>query len=90
MEGKIYLFYEECKAAVFTWHGCTIEISLSSEYVLSAVYLAQHVTGTPSAEYTSEETPMSAYANVHTALEQMRVRALCKSKNIPLSPPHTA
>jgi polyribonucleotide 5'-hydroxyl-kinase len=43
-----------------------------------------HVTGTPSTEYISEETPMAAYANVHTALEQMRVRALCKSKGIPL------
>lgn len=30
VDGKIYLFYEECKAAVFTWQGCTIEISLSS------------------------------------------------------------
>ncbi|THG93470.1 hypothetical protein EW026_g7775 [Hermanssonia centrifuga] len=26
-EGKTYLFYEECKAAVFTWQGCTIEMS---------------------------------------------------------------
>ncbi|KAH6918292.1 cleavage/polyadenylation factor ia subunit Clp1p [Coprinopsis sp. MPI-PUGE-AT-0042] len=67
VEGKTYLFALECKAAVFTWHGCTIE-----------------VTGTPSTEYISEETPMSAYANVHTALEQMRVRALCKAKGIPL------
>lgn len=32
VDGKIYLFYEECKAAVFTWQGCTIEISLS--YIL--------------------------------------------------------
>ncbi|KAK7693830.1 Cleavage polyadenylation factor subunit clp1 [Cerrena zonata] len=28
VEGKTYLFYEECKAAVFTWIGCTIEMSL--------------------------------------------------------------
>lgn len=26
VEGKTYLFYEECKAAVFTWQGCTIQI----------------------------------------------------------------
>ncbi|KAH8106888.1 Pre-mRNA cleavage complex II protein Clp1-domain-containing protein [Cristinia sonorae] len=58
VEGKIYLFYEECKAAVFTWQGCTIEISQ------------------PSTEYISEETPMSAYANLHVAFEGMRVRAL--------------
>ena len=29
-EGKSYLFGSECKAAVFTWHGCTIQMSLSS------------------------------------------------------------
>ncbi|KAI6109694.1 hypothetical protein F5141DRAFT_1063872 [Pisolithus sp. B1] len=58
-EGKTYLFGFECKAAVFTWQGCTI-----------------HVTGQPSTEYVSEETPMGAYANLHMAFEQMRVRAL--------------
>jgi polyribonucleotide 5'-hydroxyl-kinase len=26
-EGKQYLFGSECKAAIFTWQGCTIEIS---------------------------------------------------------------
>ncbi|EIM90343.1 Clp1-domain-containing protein [Stereum hirsutum FP-91666 SS1] len=57
-EGKTYLFGKECKAAVFTWQGCTIEMS--------------H----PSTEYVSEETPMYAYANVHIALESLRVRAL--------------
>ncbi|KAI0950043.1 Cleavage polyadenylation factor subunit clp1 [Taiwanofungus camphoratus] len=57
-EGNTYLFALECKAAIYTWQGCTIEISQ------------------PSTEYTSDETPMSAYANVHIALEQMRVRAL--------------
>lgn len=43
------------KAAVFTWNGCTIEVS-----------------GTPSVEYTSDETPMNAYANTHFALERAR------------------
>lgn len=27
-EGRSYLFGSECKAAVFTWHGCTIQMSL--------------------------------------------------------------
>ncbi|KAG2020160.1 cleavage/polyadenylation factor ia subunit Clp1p [Coprinopsis cinerea AmutBmut pab1-1] len=27
VEGKTYLFAMECKAAVFTWNGCTIEMS---------------------------------------------------------------
>jgi hypothetical protein len=25
--GRLYLFGGECKAAVFTWYGCTLEIS---------------------------------------------------------------
>ncbi|OCH84996.1 Clp1-domain-containing protein [Obba rivulosa] len=58
VEGKPYVFGSECKAAVYTWQGCTLEMRQ------------------PSTEYVSEETPMSAYANVHLALEQMRVRAL--------------
>ncbi|KZT09713.1 uncharacterized protein LAESUDRAFT_810681 [Laetiporus sulphureus 93-53] len=65
-EGKTYLFGLECKAAVYTWQGCTIE-----------------VTGRPSTEYVSEETPMNVYANVHLALEQMRVRALCVAHGSP-------
>ncbi|KAF8447839.1 hypothetical protein L210DRAFT_3715673 [Boletus edulis BED1] len=32
-EGKSYLFGSECKAAVFTWHGCTIQMSRSLSYV---------------------------------------------------------
>ncbi|GJE96936.1 Pre-mRNA cleavage complex II protein Clp1-domain-containing protein [Phanerochaete sordida] len=63
VDGKIYLFYEECKAAVFTWQGCTIQ-----------------VTGQPSTEYISEETPMAAYANLHIAFEQMRIRSLDQMK----------
>jgi polyribonucleotide 5'-hydroxyl-kinase len=40
------------------------------------IYFTLHITGHPSTEYVSEETPMAAYANVHIAFEQMRVRAL--------------
>ena len=35
-DGKTYLFYEECKAAIFTWVGCTIEISGNPSYVCKA------------------------------------------------------
>ncbi|KAK7467391.1 Cleavage polyadenylation factor subunit clp1 [Stygiomarasmius scandens] len=28
VEGKPYVFGSECKAAIFTWLGCAIEISL--------------------------------------------------------------
>ncbi|KAI0053854.1 Clp1-domain-containing protein [Auriscalpium vulgare] len=57
-EGKTYLFAHECKAAVFTYQGCTIEMSCI-----------------PSTEYVSDETPMYPYANVHIALEKMRLLA---------------
>jgi polyribonucleotide 5'-hydroxyl-kinase len=30
VEGKTYVFGQECKAAVFTWQGCTIEMSVST------------------------------------------------------------
>lgn len=65
-QGVSYLFGLECKAAVYTWQGCTLQ-----------------VTGRPSTEYVSEETPMVAYMNLHLAFEQMRVRTLSKSRNSP-------
>ncbi|KIJ10513.1 hypothetical protein PAXINDRAFT_177469 [Paxillus involutus ATCC 200175] len=67
-EGKTCIFGLECKAAVFTWQGCTLEI-----------------TGRPSTEYVSEETPMTPYANLHLAFEQMRVRALAALHGSPTS-----
>jgi polyribonucleotide 5'-hydroxyl-kinase len=44
----------------------------------------RHVTGQPSTEYVSEETPMAAYANLHIAFEQMRVRALRDLRGSPV------
>jgi polyribonucleotide 5'-hydroxyl-kinase len=75
-EGKPYVFGAECKAAVFSWKGCTIEISGDFCLHRAIIYFRKHVTGHPSTEYISEETPMAAYANLHIAFEQMRVRAL--------------
>ena len=48
--------------------------------------LALYVTGQPSTEYVSDETPMYAYANVHIALEKMRVRAQCALNGSPPPP----
>ena len=48
------------------------------------VHIFEHVTGTPSTDYVSDETPMNAYANVHLALEKMRVRALSTHRGSPL------
>lgn len=68
VEGKQHVFAGECKAAVYTWKGCSIE-----------------VTGRPSTEYTSDETlPMTAYANLHIAFEQMRVKALAHLRGSPI------
>ncbi|KAJ7827467.1 Pre-mRNA cleavage complex II protein Clp1-domain-containing protein [Mycena olivaceomarginata] len=44
----------------------------------------RHVTGQPSTEYVSEETPMAAYANLHIAFEQMRVRSLRDLRGSPV------
>ena len=46
----------------------------------------EYVTGAPSTDYVSDETPMHAYANVHLALEKMRVRALSSHRGSPLPP----
>jgi len=43
-----------------------------------------YVTGEPSTEYVSSETPMQVYANLHIALEQMRVRALRQIRGSPV------
>lgn len=87
VEGKPYLFGYEARAAIFTWQGCIIE--MSQPFLLHhSMYslLCQHVTGHPSTEYISEETaPMSAYANIHLALEHMRVRALAALHGSPIS-----
>lgn len=45
-----------------------------------------YVTGQPSTEYVSDETPMYAYANVHIALEKMRIRAQCALDGSPQPP----
>lgn len=45
-----------------------------------------HVIGRPSTEYVSEETPMMAYANLHLAFEQMRIRARHAQSGSPARP----
>lgn len=51
--------------AVFTWHGCVINIEGTVE------------------SYTSKETPMMFYLNIHGALENMRTQAAAKEKRGP-------
>ncbi|KAF8511121.1 Pre-mRNA cleavage complex II protein Clp1-domain-containing protein [Hysterangium stoloniferum] len=65
--GKTYIFGSECKAAIFTWQGCVLEMRR------------------PSTEYISEETPMSSYANLHLAFEQMRIKTRRAQRGSPSS-----
>ena len=85
VEAQTYVFGAECKAAVFTWQGCLLEMSpVASVYGIlwrPNFHLPFYVTGRASTEYVSDETPMNAYGNLHIAFEQMRVRALAKVRD---------
>lgn len=71
------------KAAVYTWHGCTLEISFFCSFFSCALrdcdhlqsLTPQYVKGQFSVEYTANETPMTSYLNTHLALQQMRESA---------------
>ncbi|KAL4919794.1 hypothetical protein BDW62DRAFT_178468 [Aspergillus aurantiobrunneus] len=80
------------KAAIYTWHGGTLEVSAGD--AVSGVD-AMTATTTPSgvrggfgaggcqSEYMAEETPMVEYANVHFALEGLRAEAKASGKDGP-------
>ncbi|KNG89809.1 putative mRNA cleavage factor complex II protein Clp1 [Aspergillus nomiae NRRL 13137] len=80
------------KGAIYTWHGCTLEVS-AGDTGPSVDGLAPGGLGgaTPrglgaggcQSEYTAEETPMVEYANVHFALETMRQEAKATGKDGP-------
>ena len=72
--GRLYLFAYECKAAIMTWQGCTIQMS-GVLYSFNLPLTLYYVTGKPATEYVSDETTMASYANLHLAFEQMRIRA---------------
>jgi polyribonucleotide 5'-hydroxyl-kinase len=55
---NIYTF-TNTKAAIYTWHGCSFEVSGDSLQ----------------SEYTAEETPMNEYINIHFALDPLRTHA---------------
>ncbi|EJD53335.1 cleavage/polyadenylation factor ia subunit Clp1p, partial [Auricularia subglabra TFB-10046 SS5] len=67
---RAYVFAQECKAAVFTWEGCQLEMSN-----LVSVALAQ---------YVSDETNMWPCANLHILFEKMRIRARQAQRGSPL------
>lgn len=51
-------------------------LNISSKYFT-------YVTGKPSTEYVSDETPMVSYMNLHLAFEQMRLKATMTTRNSP-------
>jgi len=64
-----YTFSSGAKIAVYTFHGCTIEVVGNSEVD----------------PYSSKETPMIMYLNTHAALEQLRTKAEQDSTRGPIT-----
>ncbi|CAN7996966.1 unnamed protein product [Ixodes hexagonus] len=75
VKNKKFVFGSGAKIAVFTWHGCTLEISFhcldEPDFHCSSLNLA-HLCGKTEVAYVAKETPMIFYANIHAVLEQMR------------------
>ncbi|KAK2882654.1 Cleavage polyadenylation factor subunit clp1 [Arthroderma sp. PD_2] len=75
------------KAAIYTWHGCTLEVTAGESVAIGGVGSAPVPSGSGSGgcqvEYTAEETPMVDYANVHFALETMRDEAKANGRGGP-------
>ncbi|KAL4887566.1 hypothetical protein BJY04DRAFT_176214 [Aspergillus karnatakaensis] len=84
---QIYTF-SGTKAAIYTWHGCTLEVSAGDAVIgldgmPSTQGRAGFGAGGCQSEYTAEETPMVEYANVHFALESLRAEAKASGKDGP-------
>ncbi|KAL4968738.1 cleavage polyadenylation factor subunit CLP1 [Aspergillus stella-maris] len=86
------------KAAIYTWHGCTLEVSagdavMGLDGMMSSTAPTNATTPTAprgglgaggcQSEYVAEETPMVEYANVHFALESLRAEAKANGKDGP-------
>ncbi|KAJ0425589.1 mRNA cleavage and polyadenylation factor clp1 [Aspergillus carlsbadensis] len=77
------------KAAIYTWHGCTLEVSPGDAVIgLDGMPAATAAHGGFGAggcqsEYVAEETPMVEYANIHFALETLRHEAKATGKDGP-------
>ncbi|KAJ6134045.1 hypothetical protein N7523_000367 [Penicillium sp. IBT 18751x] len=74
------------KGAIYTWHGCELEVSAGETVALSTdghTTTAGHGAGGCQSEYIAEETPMVEYSNVHFALETLREEAQSVGKDGP-------
>ncbi|KAJ5279345.1 mRNA cleavage and polyadenylation factor clp1 [Penicillium angulare] len=85
-ESQTYTF-TGTKAAIYTWHGCGLEISAGESSTTTTVdgstSAAGHGAGGCQSEYTSDDTPMMEYANMHFALEAIREEASSEGKDGP-------
>ncbi|PGH26948.1 hypothetical protein AJ80_01331 [Polytolypa hystricis UAMH7299] len=76
------------KGAIYTWHGCTLEVSDGGPLSTGGIITSAPVqpgsgSGGCQVDYTAEETPMVDYANVHFALETMRQEAKAAGREAP-------
>ncbi|PGH04621.1 mRNA cleavage and polyadenylation factor Clp1 [Blastomyces parvus] len=75
------------KAAIYTWHGCTLEVSAGDPIAIGGLGSAPPPPGSGSGgcqvEYIAEETPMAEYVNIHGALETMRDEAKASGREGP-------
>ncbi|KAL3464277.1 mRNA cleavage and polyadenylation factor clp1 [Aspergillus heterothallicus] len=76
------------KAAIYTWHGCALEVSAGDAVTgLDGMPAANahggFGAGGCQSEYTAEETPMVEYANIHFALETLRNESKATGKDGP-------
>ncbi|KAF9053057.1 Pre-mRNA cleavage complex II protein Clp1-domain-containing protein [Panaeolus papilionaceus] len=78
----------EGRAEIFGFELVEGKVYLFGYECKAAVFTWQgcviEVTGEPSTEYISDETPMQVYGNLHIALEQKRVRALRQIRGSPV------
>lgn len=93
IDGKAEVFGAElCEGVDYVFgHECRVAIFTWQGCTL-------RVTGKPSTEYVSDETPMHVCMNLHLAFEQMRVKSLASGRgsptpyeaagSIPEGPPH--
>ncbi|EEH06620.1 pre-mRNA cleavage complex II protein Clp1 [Histoplasma capsulatum G186AR] len=75
------------KAAIYTWHGCTLEVSAGDPISIGGLGSVPPPPGSGSGgcqvEYVAEETPMAEYVNIHGALETMREEAKASGREGP-------
>ncbi|KAJ5697734.1 hypothetical protein N7488_011418 [Penicillium malachiteum] len=84
-ESQSYTF-SGSKGAIYTWHGCELEVSAGETVTTTTVdgsTSAGHGAGGCQSEYTSTDTPMMEYANMHFALESIREQSQGSGKDGP-------